>query len=337
MDDDVSFGGWLQRRRKARGLTQAQLGQRIGCSASLIRKIEADERRPSTEVAALLADCLQLAVDDRTTFTSLRVGPWAPTASARRPTGRIPRSPAASRHGTLPVPPTPFIGRMPDRAALAALLTGTLGPLVTLVGPPGIGKTRLSVQVAATCAPSSPMVSFSFPSRRSAMRTWVLPVIAQALQVAQTGALPLLDRVRHWLIENTCCWCWITWSRSSRRRRWSVTARRRPRPQGPGHQSGTAAPLWRAGICRPTAGRPRPPRSRRLWRPWRRSNRYGCLCSGRRRTQFDFWIARKCGAGRRDLPAAGWPAARASNWRRRAARCCRRRHCCGSLVRAWTC
>ena len=85
MDQPLSFGGWLQRRRKAHGLTQAQLGQLIGCSASLIRKIEADERRPSAEIAARLAAGLQLAGDDRTTFLHWARRPRRPTSAARRP------------------------------------------------------------------------------------------------------------------------------------------------------------------------------------------------------------------------------------------------------------
>ena len=202
MDDDLSFGGWLQRRRKARGLTQAQLGQHIGCSASLIRKIEADERRPSTEVAGLLAEYLQLAVDDRTTF--LRV--------ARRALGtdrlcersapveaRVSHS-SASRLGVLPVPPTPFIGRTLDVAAVSALLTGAPGPLVTLIGPPGIGKTRLSVQVAADLRSVFPDGVHFVPLAAIRDPNLILPLIAQALQVAQAGAQPLLDRVRHWLV-----------------------------------------------------------------------------------------------------------------------------------------
>src|SRR4051794_20673543 len=47
MDDATSFGTWLRRRRKALDLTQADLARRVGCTASLLRKLEAEERRPS--------------------------------------------------------------------------------------------------------------------------------------------------------------------------------------------------------------------------------------------------------------------------------------------------
>jgi diguanylate cyclase (GGDEF)-like protein len=51
-----------------------------------------------------------------------------------------------SRRATLPIPLTDLIGRETDRDRVAAMLTATR--LVTLVGPGGIGKTRLSLAVA---------------------------------------------------------------------------------------------------------------------------------------------------------------------------------------------
>src|ERR671910_2249315 len=54
-----------------------------------------------------------------------------------------------SRRARLPVPATPFIGRDHDLAELRALLTDGETRLVTLVGPGGIGKTRLAIEAAA--------------------------------------------------------------------------------------------------------------------------------------------------------------------------------------------
>ena len=42
-----SFGLWLKQRRKSLDLTQADLADQVGCSTTTIRKIEADQRRPS--------------------------------------------------------------------------------------------------------------------------------------------------------------------------------------------------------------------------------------------------------------------------------------------------
>jgi predicted ATPase/class 3 adenylate cyclase len=64
----ASFGAWLKRRRQALGLTQDALARRAGCATATIRKIEADERRPSVQVAERLADHLALAPHERAAF-----------------------------------------------------------------------------------------------------------------------------------------------------------------------------------------------------------------------------------------------------------------------------
>src|SRR5919109_1479544 len=68
MDELFSLGQWIKRRRKARDLTQDELAQRVGCSLETIRKIEADARRPSRQIAERLADQLGLAADERVAF-----------------------------------------------------------------------------------------------------------------------------------------------------------------------------------------------------------------------------------------------------------------------------
>ena len=50
---EVSFGEWLKRRRKAAGLTQEQLAEQVSCSTSALKKIEAEERRPSAPIIEL--------------------------------------------------------------------------------------------------------------------------------------------------------------------------------------------------------------------------------------------------------------------------------------------
>jgi DNA-binding XRE family transcriptional regulator len=39
-----TFGQWVKHQRKALGLTQAELAQRVACSKSMINKIEGDLR-----------------------------------------------------------------------------------------------------------------------------------------------------------------------------------------------------------------------------------------------------------------------------------------------------
>ena len=58
--------------------------------------------------------------------------------------------------GSLPVSPTPFLGRQADLAALTSLLSAAGPRLVTLTGPGGTGKTRLALAAAAALSGDFP-------------------------------------------------------------------------------------------------------------------------------------------------------------------------------------
>src|SRR5690606_8018609 len=58
--ETASFGAWVRRRRVTLDLTQAELARRVACAPITIRKIEADERRPSKVMAERLAEALEL-------------------------------------------------------------------------------------------------------------------------------------------------------------------------------------------------------------------------------------------------------------------------------------
>jgi transcriptional regulator with XRE-family HTH domain len=61
MNTLTSFGTWLKLRRRACDLTQAQLAALVYCAEITIRKIEADQLRPSRELAALILNALEVA------------------------------------------------------------------------------------------------------------------------------------------------------------------------------------------------------------------------------------------------------------------------------------
>jgi predicted ATPase/DNA-binding XRE family transcriptional regulator len=128
------FGAWLRARRQALGLTQAELGSRAGCSAAAVRKFEAGERRPSSQIAERLAVAIELIDGDRATFVSL----------ARR--AEVPPEIPGDR--VLALPPSPFFGRERELEQLDRLLSRADCRLLTLIGIGGVGKTCLALHIA---------------------------------------------------------------------------------------------------------------------------------------------------------------------------------------------
>jgi predicted ATPase/serine/threonine protein kinase/DNA-binding NarL/FixJ family response regulator len=119
---------------------------------------------------------------------------------------------ASERHASVPTTPpepvlaralwrvptslTSFIGRQQDVATICALLMRPEVRLLTLTGPGGIGKTRLSLQVAAELAEqfADGVVFVNLAPLSDAEQ--VVPTIAQALGVREQGNRPLLDRLQ---------------------------------------------------------------------------------------------------------------------------------------------
>src|SRR5262245_14439341 len=77
----------------------------------------------------------------------------------RRPTNPArASSPHTPAEGAPPLPRTRFIGREGELAAIAPRLTA--GSLVTILGPPGVGKTRLALELARRQAAPAAAVLF---------------------------------------------------------------------------------------------------------------------------------------------------------------------------------
>src|SRR5215212_8240792 len=79
MTGEVCFGDWVRHARKQLGWTQAELAERVGCATATIRQLEAEERRPSPEVAALLAEALVIPAGQRALFVTLARRPFGTT------------------------------------------------------------------------------------------------------------------------------------------------------------------------------------------------------------------------------------------------------------------
>ena len=108
MTEAHSFGTLVRRQRKALDLTQAALARRVGCAESLIRKIEAEERRPSRQVAERLAEALRIVPTERELFVQV--------ARGERNAADLPLDQRSSIHAAaeqprslLPAPLTPLV------------------------------------------------------------------------------------------------------------------------------------------------------------------------------------------------------------------------------------
>ena len=149
----ISFGEWLKRKRKALDLTRDELAKRAGYSAATIRKIEDEERRPSVQIAERLADIFNIPQNERESFLNFARGDWK-SAPVERNEDLPWRASAIPPRSNIPATTTSLIGREKEIADVREYLSKEDIRLVNLIGPPGIGKTRLSIEAARTILPN---------------------------------------------------------------------------------------------------------------------------------------------------------------------------------------
>lgn len=98
--------------------------------------------------------------------------------------------------GSLPMPLTPLIGREQQVQVVCALLRQTPVRLVTLTGAPGIGKTRLGLEVAHALRDDFAGGVFFVSLAALSDPTQVVAAIAQAFGVGEVNDRSLFDQVR---------------------------------------------------------------------------------------------------------------------------------------------
>src|SRR5579885_1048514 len=134
------FGRLLRRFRIEAGLSQEALAERAGLSPRGIQDLELGvNRTPREATVDLLVDALQLSVGQRATLEATISRPHRPRPSTTESPDHV---------HNLPSQPTAFIGREREVAHLCEIIRRREVHLLTVTGPGGVGKTRLTLEVA---------------------------------------------------------------------------------------------------------------------------------------------------------------------------------------------
>jgi len=180
-----TFGAQLKALREAAGFTQEELATISGLSVHAVSALERGERRrPHLDTVRALSAALDLP---------------GPTRDLLLGSARAPVSGVASddlNTGSFPLPLTALLGREADLQTLRRWLTDAAVRLITLVGPGGVGKTRLALELARTLVDDGVTRVVFVPLAAARDATFVARSIADALGLSNVTADDLPARVR---------------------------------------------------------------------------------------------------------------------------------------------
>ena len=180
-----SFGAQLKALREAAGFTQEELATIAGLSVHAVSALERGERRrPHVETMRALSAALDLTGATRDAFFGSARSPAQATAVDEL-TGV-----------SLPVPLTVLLGRDTDVQTLRQWLADPAARLITLIGPGGVGKTRLALELARAIADEGATRVVFVPLAAIRDPAFVESAIAEAFGLVDVTARDLPRRAR---------------------------------------------------------------------------------------------------------------------------------------------
>ena len=173
VDAEDSVGERLRHLRRRLGLSQEQLARRLGVSFATVNRWESGRTQISAKSLATLAE--------------LEAGVAADEAGRAEGTG------APGESTALPVARSLFVGRERELAELAQLLPQAR--LITLIGPGGVGKSRLAAQVLGRRPADDADVVF-VPLEQVRYPRTLASALASRLQVHDRQSTPLIQSLQ---------------------------------------------------------------------------------------------------------------------------------------------
>ena len=200
-----NFGELLRYLRERAELSQRELALQVGYHYSYMSRIEKNERLPdSATLMARFVPALGLENQPQWTERLLRLAASEEkTVAPRRGQNIASPTPVVasalpifeSPQNLLPVSLTPLLGRDEDAASISRLLSRLDVRLVTLVGAPGVGKTRLAIHTANELAGLFAHGAVFVDLSPVAEPRDVLPAIASALGVNGSSDSALMNQI----------------------------------------------------------------------------------------------------------------------------------------------
>lgn len=200
----TSFGELLRFLRERVELSQKELAMQVGYHYSYMSRIEKNQRTPDpTTLMARFIPALELDSEPEWTARLLELAGKPdvkmPAVSSSLEVAR-PTPPTALpifdlSSSNLPLILTPLLGRDEEVVGLTSLLTREDVRLVTLIGPPGVGKTRLAAHIAAQLAGSFAHGPLFVDLTNIAELEAFVPTLAEALNVRETSDVPLMKSI----------------------------------------------------------------------------------------------------------------------------------------------